>query len=49
MFNNYKNSNYKKLSTKIRNIFVSFQAPFSKKIINIDLYKSYKAFIRSIV
>ena len=29
--------------------FVSFQAPFSKKIIDIHLYKSYKAFIRSIV
>ena len=35
--------------TKIRNIFVNFQAPFSQKIINIHLYMSYKAFIRSIV
>ena len=29
--------------------FVQFQAPFSQKIINIHLYISYKAFIRSIV
>ena len=29
--------------------FVKFQAPFSQTIINIHLYISYKAFIRSIV
>ena len=29
--------------------FVKFQAPFSQKIINIQLYISCKAFIRSIV
>ena len=39
----------KKESTKIRNIFVKFQAPFSQKNINIKLYMSCKAFIRSIV
>ena len=45
---NYKKT--KKESTKIRNIFfVKFQSPVSQKIINIQLYISYKAFIRLIV
>ena len=34
---------------KFEIFFVKFQAPFSQKIINIHLYISYKAFIRSIV
>ena len=51
-FNNYKNSNYKKKLRRSRQkfefFFVKFPAPFSQKIINIHLYISYKAFIRSI-
>ena len=34
---------------KFEIFFVKFQAPFPQKIINIHLYISYKAFIRSIV
>ena len=34
---------------KIRFFFVKFQAPFPQKNINIHLYISYNAFIRSIV
>ena len=52
VFNNYKNSNYKKLrrnQQKFEIFFVKFQAPFSQKIINIHLYISYKACIHSIV
>ena len=46
----YKNSNYKKTkeeSTKVRNIFCIVSSPFPQKIINIHLYVSYKAFVRS--
>ena len=51
-FVNYKNLTIKKLRRnrqKFEIFFVKFQAPFSQKIINIHLYISYKAFIRSIV
>ena len=34
---------------KFEIFFEEFQAPFSQKIINIHLYISYKAFLRSIV
>ena len=34
---------------KFEIFFVKFQAPFSQKIINIQLYISFKAFIRSVV
>ena len=51
VFNNYKNSNNKKLKRnrqKVEIFFVKFQAPFSQKIINIHLYISYKSFTHSI-
>ena len=53
VFNNYKNSNYKKSwkeSIKFEIFFfVKFQAPFSQKTINIHLDISYKAFMHSVV
>ena len=50
VFNNYKNSNHKKLRRNRQKFEIFFgNFFFSQKIINIHLYIPYKAFIRSIV
>ena len=41
--------NLKRNRQKFEISFVKLEVPFSQKIINIHLYISYKAFIRSIV